>query len=982
MRKSNVSRNKGFSLLIDIVLVGTIWLACTQKSPLNPTQSVNENVPLLTNLDISPAQIVAGDSARIRVRLVDQNNNPMANKELIFSVNISQARFRDALVSTGSDGWATAWLLSDQNAQNATVTVRYGEFTSVSATVQFISSQTGSLQIKASPEAILASGTDMTTITVTLLGDSAKPVANAPITFTASAGTIIPSASTDSDGKVEVTLTSSASWDDVVSVVTAQYESDNVAISVLFRGVTLDVRANPNVILADGQSTSTIRAQLKESQRNVVIPNVSLRFQTDTGTLLNGEVRTNEEGVAEAVLVSGRTPDTAHVVVYFGPTLNRSVNVAFRESIAGFIKVTATPDAIIADRQTQSAIKARVTDANQFPIAGADVAFEFVDKPAEADWGTLNPEIGTTNLNGECSTTLTSSDLIGVVKVRAFSTVVTDTGDVVLADTAEIRYIPGDVHSIQLKAWKYDPDTDSYIEMDQVKADGIDQCKIRATVKDEIGHGLAGIPVQFSTTLGDITPTDDTDEQGMAEASFSSSIVGVAVVTAVVDIGGRRVSNTIYIRALPGDPNSIVLTFDPRAIGVKGTGQNQTATIQSEVRDARNNPVVDSTLVRFSIVHQPGGVTLSSYGNIPTVGGIARVSISSGTVSGNVRVRAEVIDPENGSVVLAEASEILVHAGPPYMEDKTQYHTTHLTVRAGEYNIWRALGTTDLSIAVFDKYHNPVQQNTAVYLTASGGGVSTHTAYTDEYGMASVILTGANPQPLIHKFYHGELMQDPNDSSIVLPGPVYFMDLDQYLLPNFEGDFPGNNPGTLNGIIPNSMDDSLDTCPRYIHDAELYRNLENDGVARIIAYTEGVDANGDSIRAWDQIAVVYSGSVDYSDDSYTVFNDPDQTLYLREARTVTFALMDDNGNPIESNSTISAELVPSEISAALSWETLNTGSGWGTVYYTITISNDIGADEEKPKTGWVVIQISWENEHQFGDATTASVYISALDRAQ
>ena len=956
-----------------------LWISCAQKVPIDPTQSLDESLALLNNLQVLPSTVVAGNSALVKVQLLDQNNNPITGEEIHFIVNTNAVTFSTTPVQTDAEGWASTYLESSQDARNAIVTARYGNYTR-STTVNFIAAQSSNIQIETEQTTLLADGLDQTTIMVTVFNDSARPVYNTGVTFNTTAGTITPAAATNSEGKAYVTLTSASSTENVTAVVTARHETDSAAVSVIFKGVTLDVWADPNAILADGQSTSKIQTRVKETQTNVVITDAPVRFETDTGTLLNGIVQTDENGVAEATLVSRNVPDTAQVVAFFGPVLNKSVTVIFQESIAGYLKVTANPEAILANGQTQSTIRARVTDQNQLPVAGVVVRFAFADKPAGEDWGTMSPEYVTTNLNGESSTMLTSSDSIKTVTVRASCTVNTQEGQVVLADTAEITYLPGEAQSINLAIFRYDPNTQTYIPAESVQGDGIDQRKVRATVKDDFGHGLRNIPVHFYTTLGDITPTSDTNDQGVAEATFSSGAVGVATITATVTNDGKTLSRTTTIRALPGDPHSIVLSFDPRAIGVKGTGQNQTATIQAEVRDAKNNPVVDSTLVRFSIVHQPGGVTLSSYDNIPTVGGIARVSISSGTVSGNVRIRTEVIDAEDQSVVLAAASEILVHAGPPYMEDRTKYYSTHLTIVADELNIWRGLGTTTLSIAVFDKYHNPVQQNTAVYVTASGGGVSTHTAFTDDQGKAQVILTGGNPQPLIHKFYHGELMQDPNDSSIVLPGPIYYPDLDQRLIPNFDGDFTWNYPATLNGLIPNTMDDSLDTCPRYTLYTELYRNLENDGVARIIAYTEGVDADGDSVRAWDQIAVVYSGGVGYWDNSGSVFTTPDAFLYIGESRTITFTLMDDNGNPIESNSTIKASLT-SEKTASLDWNERNTGDGWGTCYYTITISNDVDPENaDKAKTGWVAIKIEWDNENQFGDATTWQIYISAADR--
>jgi hypothetical protein len=186
--------------------------------------------------------------------------------------------------------------------------------------------------------------------------------------------------------------------------------------------------------------------------------------------------------------------------------------------------------------------------------------------------------------------------------------------------------------------------------------------------------------------------------------------------------------------------------------------------VEAQVRDANNNPVIDGTPVYFNILAGPnGGEHLSpppAEHPIPTVDGKARASISSGTISGNVRVEARVELP--GDTIIAKASEILIHAGPPYMIDRDDPASTHLTIAAERLNIWRILGSTYVTIALFDKYHNPVQRGTAVYLTASGGGITTHTAYTDENGMAQVLLRAANPQPTISSYYYGELMHNPN----------------------------------------------------------------------------------------------------------------------------------------------------------------------------------------------------------------------------
>jgi hypothetical protein len=316
--------------------------------------------------------------------------------------------------------------------------------------------------------------------------------------------------------------------------------------------------------------------------------------------------------------------------------------------------------------------------------------------------------------------------------------------------------------------------------------------------------------------------------------------------------------------------------------------------------------------------------------------------------------------------VTATSPQLIIHAGPPYMENANDSTTTHLTVVATRLNVWKGLDTTAVTVMVGDKYNNPVEKNTAVYLTTSGGVISTHTAYTNEYGKATVLLTGGNPQPTINRFYNYIGMQDPNLGTN-LPGPYWYQSRGQNLLPNFEAPpdyygsptYPdptmGNYPAIEGGFITNTEGNTL----------------ENDGIARIMAYTRGMDAAGNTIYPWDWGSVVMSGLVEYNDNSAEALPD---VLYIGDSATIMFSLRDDNGNPIEANTTITAAIVPPETQAGLSWTEFNTGWGQGTVYYYITIYNKL--DSASPKPGGAAIKISWNGNHQFGTWSTRSTFIT------
>ncbi|MCJ7813106.1 Ig-like domain-containing protein, partial [bacterium] len=339
-----------------------------------------------------------------------------------------------------------------------------------------------------------------------------------------------------------------------------------------------------------------------------------------------------------------------------------------------------------------------------------------------------------------------------------------------------------------------------------------------------------------------------------------------------------------------------------------------------------------------------GGEFLSSYNSIPTVNGISRVSFSSDTVSGSTRIRADVLDSNQAIVVTAISTELIIHGGPPYMEDINDYSTTHLTVVSDRLNIWAWVGSGDASppaevtVLVGDKYNNPVQKGTAVYFTTSGGVITTHTAYTDENGLANVTLYGGNPQPTIDRFYNYSGMQDPNT------GENIGDHLTDPWLPDFE----------LSQVLNTEGDSG-----------------ENDGIARIMASTIGVDENQDTVRVWDQTAVVLSKAIQHFEVYCPNVND---TIPVGGNAAIYFEIWDSNGNPIVPNSKITASIFPQNAQADLTWlskETLDPGQ----CYYGVTLINSI--DPEKPQFVVIGAYVTIKIESASGttEASVGPIYL-------
>ncbi|MFQ6115715.1 MAG: Ig-like domain-containing protein, partial [bacterium] len=653
---------------------------------------------------------------------------------------------------------------------------------------------------------LLANGISSTIIHSIWLAPGGEPLSGIPVTFETTLGSITALAFTDSSGIAEATLTSSACREDTVVQVTAKGSGMEASTRLLFKGIYFSLNASPTNLIADGRSTSRISAVLKETSSMIAISGAQIIFGADLGTIPNS-TSTNARGVAEVNFTSATQIGISTITAIYGQTLTDTIQVVLNESKPTYLNVSAEPPVILADNQSISLIKAIVSDQANNPVPdGTPVNFEILDGS-----GTIESNKVTTA--GTAISTLTSGSRPDTV------TIVVQVEQ--LIDTTTVRYVVGEAATITVMA-----------DSSSLPADGITSTRVVAYVYDAAGNPVEdGTRVSFETDIGEITSSAQTIS-GQATVLFSSSVTGIATIRASVD--GIFGETTIFLR--PGLPHSILLSFEPNSLGVKDSGRNQTLTITADVIDSKNNPVIDGTYVVFSIYSSPGGGEfLSSSTPIPTLNGKAQVSLNSGIRSGTVRILAEVTDEFGVSLVpevRAVSTEIIIFAGPPFIEDVNDLSTSHLSVGVKPLNVygWNVVNNTAMVTAVVgDKFNNPVPAGTAVFFTTSAGVISTYTGFTNEDGIATVTIHTGQPYPTIDR-YHNTFF-DPNENHPDFNRPTH-------LIPGLSPDFEG-------GEVLNSLGDFG----------------ENDGVARILAVTEGVDANGNSARVWAVTDLVFSGAI-------------------------------------------------------------------------------------------------------------------------
>jgi len=859
-----------------------VW-QCSQKPPLDPSQSSEQQFKILVGVQSLPESVQPGGSAVIQALILDQDSNPVAGDSVMFSTN--NGTMSPTSSTTNDSGFATSIFTAPQQTGSAIITAQFNSSTqSVTVTIQSTSPQSGNL-IADNPS-LLADGISSTRLTSVWRNEDGEAIKGAEVTFESSLGTIMSPVFTDSFGVAETELVSAALRQDGLANVTARTGSLEETTQVLFRGIQFTLTASPQNIIADGRSMSRIRVVLKEATSTVAISGAALTFGTNLGTIPNGGT-TNSSGVEEVNLTSDTQTGIATITAVYGNSFTETVQVNMSESLPSFLNVSANPSVIPADNQSTASIKAVVSDQDNNPVSdGTEVHFEIID-------GSGTIESNKTTTDGVAISTLTSSTQPDTVTIVARVDQLTD--------TTTVRYIVGEAATITATA-----------DSSSLPADGSTSTRIVADVFDASGNPVIdGTLVTFSADIGDITPNAQT-VAGRAVAQFSSSVTGTA--TIVASVGGVSAVVTVQLRS--GPPNSILLTYDPNTMGVKDSGRNQTVTVTATVLDSKNNPVIDGTSVTFSIYSGPGGgETLSSTNPIPTLNGRAQVALNSGIRSGSVRIQAQVTDSSGVPImpeVRAISTEIIIFGGPPFIEDVNDRSTSHLTVGVSPLNIrgWDIVNNSaTVVVVVGDKFNNPVPPGTAVYFTTTGGVISTFTGFTDEEGVASVTIRSGQPDPNISRYYN--TFFDPNENhpdfslpSNVIPGPI----------PDFEGSQVLNSVGNF---------------------------VENDGITRILAYTEGVNPNGAPARAWSVTNLVFSGGIAVFDIQVS-----DTELSPGESAIVTIDIYDVNGNPIVAGSEISLSASAGE----LSWTSLTTDDP-GVTRYVALLTNDLDpSDPEAQET--------------------------------
>lgn len=560
-------------------------------------------------------------------------------------------------------------------------------------------------------------------VTASVEDDAGYPAAGIAVTFDATRGYIQGKVFTDEQGYATTNFNDDGTTGK--AYITASVEESAImdSIDVLATpAYTLYLNSvSPDTIFVDGGITSsTIKVSLKDESSFPIKPvtNETVYFTTTNG-FIDYQVTTDSSGVATAVLRDDGTHDgEATVTVFHGKVeLGLVVQIIPPYEVTDLDLSIIKDDGSIQNMNVNTSLAVNVvaealSSPNDLALDGTEIIFTtdlgFFQTSA-VDNTSLGKSIIATTSNGVAEVYFNSSTSAGLATITADA--IQEDNNYIEAVSGNININPGIATLLFLE-----PDTTN------VAVGSGDEVLITATVLDNYNNPLnSGKRVFFSTDLGSVTSPAQTDENGIAVATFSPGIsAGVAEITATVD----SAMATTVITVSSDEVNSIQFVSQQQvSIDVQGTGGDETAELAVNLFDMNGNLIDEPVEVGFEFISKPDnyhGSTSSNINNdVEVIGpktyvmssnGMAVVSVNSGVTSGIIKIKATCITT-NGDSIYAQKSNIIVQAGQP--------HDCEFTIGGFDSGddvgggIWRV----QIAAVITDQYNNPVSNGTAVFFT-------------------------------------------------------------------------------------------------------------------------------------------------------------------------------------------------------------------------------------------------------------------------
>ncbi len=614
----------------------TVGNVTIEAKTSNGTSSTIQIRLISGNISIAatPASLVAdgASTSTIRVVVTDDEGNPVRNGEVIRFAIVSGGGTLSSPTATTSNGIASVTYTAGKTVGNVTIEAKTSNDTSATVQLNLVKVFVGSVNLASGATQIVADGKSEATISATARDTKGNSMPDGTsVNFSTTAGTLSSNGrATTINGVARISLTSSTN----VGTVTVTGSTGGVAGTVSLQfvaGASLNVRlrATPDKIVADGVSTSQLRADVTDAEGNAVADGELVSFFIESGQGIIGPPVTARTS-GGAAQVTFKAPDATGVAAVVAETVNGNrgrTNITMVAPGIGAIVVTADPPSIVADGSSTT-VFATVKYVNGIEVEdGTRIDFETTA-------GTFEGGVKKTN----------AQTVGGVVSVRLYSSKLPETATV----TAKNGLVSGktDVNFTAVPGFLA-----LSLSRTSVKSDNSNFAIITATALDANRVPVEDITVAFRTSAegsetggGQLGASSvQTNEGGEAKVEFRSGTVEKKNQTVTIEawvpaypaVGVKQIPIQITGTTLVIATTKTNLEIDP------ANPSKATTQVTVTVKDAGEIPINDAPVTVAQVVAPgQGEVAITPPSGNTNVSGVFTVTIT-GTVAGSVTIKAE-----------------------------------------------------------------------------------------------------------------------------------------------------------------------------------------------------------------------------------------------------------------------------------------------------------------------------------------------------
>ncbi|MBS0849354.1 inverse autotransporter beta domain-containing protein, partial [Citrobacter sp. JGM124] len=386
------------------------------------TTAAVRNVTLMDNTTTKVADIKNDFTYTALVQ--DKFGNAVADTSVFWAKNLPGVTLSASTTPTDNSGSATVKLQSGTqvvtNIMVSASTAEQNVVTDADKKVSFIAGDIAADKstLTASPDSIIASGLEASSLTLTLVDINSNPITGVASSLrtviTGLDKVSVSNFAEQTPGVYLATLTGTKAGTATITVMSGSKQASTQTPKVTLSAdkATAEITDShliiaPDNAIADGKATNGVKATVTDKQGNPV-SGMAVEFSVSTGAILttvNGE--SDDQGIATALVTSTKADNYTVTASVNGRSMTKKMTFVANIATAHVESVVLQGSDVskIANDTNKFTYTVMVKDSNGNPVPGATVT-------PTADKSEVNAtSSGITNASGETTITLTSTNV-------------------------------------------------------------------------------------------------------------------------------------------------------------------------------------------------------------------------------------------------------------------------------------------------------------------------------------------------------------------------------------------------------------------------------------------------------------------------------------------------------------------------------------------------------------------------------------------